>query len=97
VHVAIELAAPLVHRAAYSLTHADREATLHVSMAKAAASEAALLASRAALQCHGAIGYSFECDLHLWMKRAWALAAAHGDAAYHRARVADAVLQPVST
>ncbi len=96
VHVAIELAAPLVHRAAHSLTHGDRDATLHVSMAKAAASDAALLASRAALQCHGAIGYSFEHDLHLWMKRAWVLAASHGDAAYHRGRLADAILTPVS-
>jgi alkylation response protein AidB-like acyl-CoA dehydrogenase len=61
-------------------------------MAKAAASEAALRAARAALQCHGAIGYSFEYDLHMWMKRAWALAGAWGDAAWHRARVAAAVL-----
>ena len=50
-------------------------------MAKATASDAAMLAARQALQCHGAIGYSFEYDLHLFMKRAWALAAAWGDAA----------------
>ena len=61
-------------------------------MAKACASEAAALAARAALQCHGAIGYSFEHDLHLWMKRVWALAAAFGDAAWHRSRVAAAIL-----
>jgi alkylation response protein AidB-like acyl-CoA dehydrogenase len=61
-------------------------------MAKACASDAAHRAARAALQCHGAIGYSFEHDLHLWMKRAWALAAAWGDAAWHRARVAAHVL-----
>ena len=35
--------------------------------------DAAALAARHALQCHGAIGYSFEHDLHLWMKRVWAL------------------------
>ena len=56
-------------------------------MAKALASDAAALVARQALQCHGAIGYAFENDLHLWMKRAWALAAAWGDAAWHRARV----------
>jgi alkylation response protein AidB-like acyl-CoA dehydrogenase len=61
-------------------------------MAKAQASDAALVAARAALQCHGAIGYSVEHDLHLWMKRAWALAAAWGDAAWHRARVGTAIL-----
>ena len=70
----------------------DPDRSLHVSMAKAQASEAALAAARAALQCHGAIGYTFEYDLHLWMKRAWALAAAWGDAAWHRARVGAAIL-----
>jgi hypothetical protein len=41
---------------------------------------------------HGAIGYSYEHDLHLWMKRAWALAASWGDAAWHRDRVGRAIL-----
>ena len=50
-------------------------------------------AARTALQCHGAIGYTVEHDLHLWMKRAWALAAAWGDAAFHRARVGDCLLR----
>jgi alkylation response protein AidB-like acyl-CoA dehydrogenase len=48
--------------------------------------------ARAALQCHGAIGYTVEYDLHLWMKRVWALSAAWGDAAWHRRRVGDAIL-----
>jgi alkylation response protein AidB-like acyl-CoA dehydrogenase len=86
-HVALEMAAPAVYRAAYSLARRDPERSVHASMAKALASEAALLAARKALQCHGAIGYAFENDLHLWMKRAWALASAWGDASEHRARV----------
>ena len=44
------------------------------------------------LQCHGAIGYSYEHDLHLWMKRAWALSRTWGDASWHRDRVARAIL-----
>ena len=52
-----------------------------------------LLAARKALQVHGAIGYTVEYDLHMWMKRAWALAAAWGDAAWHRARIKNAVLE----
>ena len=64
---------PLDYRAAYSVTHGDPAAPIHVSMAKARAGDVAALAARHALQCHGAIGYSFEHDLHLWMKRAWAL------------------------
>jgi alkylation response protein AidB-like acyl-CoA dehydrogenase len=89
---ALEFARPLVARAAYSVAHGDPEAPIHVSMAKAQASDAAELAGRAALQCHGAIGYSYEYDLHLWMKRAWALAASWGDARWHRARVASVIL-----
>lgn len=90
--VKLEFARPVVYRAAYSMSRASEARSLHVSMAKAYASEAALLAARAALQCHGAIGYSYEYDLHLWMKRAWALAAAWGDASWHRARVGNIVL-----
>jgi alkylation response protein AidB-like acyl-CoA dehydrogenase len=90
--VKLEFARPVVYRAAYSMSRADRDAPLHVSMAKAYASDAALLAARAALQCHGAIGYSYEHDLHLWMKRAWALAVAWGDVSWHRARVGALIL-----
>ena len=91
-HVALEYARPLVYRAAHSLAHADSARGVHVSMAKASASEAALLAARKALQLHGAIGYSYEYDLQLFMKRTWALAAAYGDALDHRKRIADLVL-----
>jgi alkylation response protein AidB-like acyl-CoA dehydrogenase len=90
--VKLEFARPVVYRAAYSMSRAPDSGSLHVSMAKAYASDAALLAARAALQCHGAIGYSYEHDLHLWMKRAWALAAAWGDASWHRARAGTLVL-----
>jgi alkylation response protein AidB-like acyl-CoA dehydrogenase len=92
-HMKLEMARPAVYRAAYSLAHADDDRALHVSMAKACASDAATLAARTALQCHGAIGYSFEHDLQLWMKRAWSLAAAWGDSRRHRARVATVILE----
>ncbi|HEY2517137.1 MAG TPA: acyl-CoA dehydrogenase family protein, partial [Polyangiaceae bacterium] len=88
----VEFARPAVYRAAYSMAQNDPERSVHVSMGKACAGDAATHAARAALQCHGAIGYSFEHDLHLWMKRAWALAAAWGHADWHRARVATAIL-----
>jgi len=92
VRVGLEFARPLVYRAAYSLATEDPSASIHVSMAKARAGDVAALAAGHALQCHGAIGYSFEHDLHLWMKRAWALVAAWGDSAWHRERVARAIL-----
>ena len=85
--LALEFARPLVYRAAVA-----RSTRSHVSMAKAKADDAALLAGRVALQCHGAIGYTTEYDLHLYMKRAWALAGSWGDARLHRARVGRAIL-----
>jgi alkylation response protein AidB-like acyl-CoA dehydrogenase len=88
----LEFAGPLVHRAAWSLQEGHPDRSLHVSMAKVAASEAAALACRKSLQVHGAIGYTFEYDLHLYMKRAWALAAAWGSPAWHRDRAAAAAL-----
>jgi len=95
--VAVEMAAPAVYRAAYSLAHGGRERSTHASMAKALASDAAGVAARKALQCHGAIGYAFENDLQLWMKRAWALSAAWGDAAWHRERVGRAIFEAGAT
>ncbi|MGA2519931.1 MAG: acyl-CoA dehydrogenase family protein [Acidimicrobiales bacterium] len=87
--VRVEFARPAVYRAAWSLAEGDPDVAVHASMAKALASEAALLAARTALQVHGAIGYTWEHDLHLWMKRAWSLASAWGDAGWHRARILD--------
>ncbi len=91
-HVKIEYARPVVYRAAYAIAHDEPDRRRDVSFAKVYAGDAAGAAARAALQCHGAIGYSFEYDLHLWMKRAWVLQTAWGTAAFHRNRVADAVI-----
>ena len=92
VALALEFARPVVYRAAWSVARQDPDRSLHVATAKAHASEAALQAGRVALQVHGAIGYTTEYDLHLWMKRAWALAASWGDAGWHRDRVGRAIL-----
>ena len=88
----LEFARPVVYRAAYSMAHDLDTRSRDVSMAKCYASGAATFVARQALQCHGAIAYTVEYDLHLWMKRVWALAAAWGDASFHRERVAIDVL-----
>jgi alkylation response protein AidB-like acyl-CoA dehydrogenase len=85
VHIAIELGRPLVYGAALSLQPRD------VSAAKAAASDAALLAARASLQTHGAIGFTQEHDLSLWLLRVQALRSAWGDPEAHRRRVLEAL------
>jgi alkylation response protein AidB-like acyl-CoA dehydrogenase len=87
----LSFARPAVYRAAHSLATGAATRERDVSMAKAMASDAAWFVGRQALQCHGAIGYTVEHDLHLYLKRTWALASAWGDAGWHRARVADAL------
>jgi alkylation response protein AidB-like acyl-CoA dehydrogenase len=85
VHIAIELARPLVYGAALSLESRD------VSAAKVAASEAALLAARSSLQTHGAIGFTQEHDLSLLLLRVQALRSAWGTPEVHRRRVLEAL------
>jgi hypothetical protein len=90
--IALEFARPLVYRAAASIATGDPDTAVHASMAKLKADDAALQTARAALQCHGAIGYTTEYDLHLYLKRSWALARTWGSATFHRERVARAIL-----
>ncbi|MGB5373406.1 MAG: acyl-CoA dehydrogenase family protein [Polyangiales bacterium] len=87
-----EFARPTVYRAGWSMATSFRDAEVDVSLAKIYAGHAAKFVAKEALQVHGAIGYTIECDLHMWMKRAWALAAAHGDAAHHRERIGRQIL-----
>ncbi|MEU9474977.1 acyl-CoA dehydrogenase family protein [Streptomyces sp. NPDC048191] len=70
--IALEFARPLVLGAAVALHPAD------VAAAKLTACEAAYATARAALQLHGAIGYTAEYDLSLWLTKARALRAAWG-------------------
>ena len=46
-----------------------------------------------ALQVHGALGYTWEQDLHIWMRRAWSLEQAWGRNDFHRSRVEERVLE----
>ena len=85
--VKLEFARPLVYAAAWSLDEREPTASRTASAAKAYASDTASEAARVALQVHGAIGYTWECDLQLFLKRAWALVEAWGSASDHRQRV----------
>ncbi|MBK8676490.1 MAG: acyl-CoA/acyl-ACP dehydrogenase [Cellvibrionales bacterium] len=92
VAVPLEYAKAVVHRAAYSIANNHPDAALHVSHAKLAASEASLLGAKNGIQVHGAMGYTWEVDMHIFMKKAWALNNTWGDVAFHKNRVADFVL-----
>jgi alkylation response protein AidB-like acyl-CoA dehydrogenase len=78
--------------AAWALDHEPDAAALAASAAKAYASDAAVNVCRSALQVHGGIGFTWEHDLHLFLKRAEANARAFGDARWHREQVAAALL-----
>jgi alkylation response protein AidB-like acyl-CoA dehydrogenase len=82
--VGLELARPLVYGAAVTGDPRD------VSAAKVAASEAAYRAGRVALQVHGAIGYTAEHDLGLWLTKVRALRSAWGTPHWHRTRILEA-------
>lgn len=90
--IALEHARPVVYRAGYALAQRETERGRDVSFAKVYAYRAAERAARAALQCHGAIGYTWEHDLHLWMKRVWALRGCWGTPEEHEDRVARLLL-----
>ncbi|MYW66351.1 acyl-CoA dehydrogenase [Streptomyces sp. SID8379] len=78
----LEFARPLLFGAALSMTSAD------IAAAKLTAGEAAYAAARAALQLHGAVGYTAELDLSLWLRKARPLRDAWGTPAQCRERVA---------
>jgi alkylation response protein AidB-like acyl-CoA dehydrogenase len=77
--------------AAWALDHEPESGPLAASMAKAYASDAGWRVPASALQVHGGIGFTWEHDLHLWLKRGKANAYMWGDARTHRARVADQI------
>lgn len=87
VHVSLELARPLLYGAAVALAAGSATTARDVSAAKVAAGHAAHRAGRAALQVHGAVGYTEEHSLGLSLTKARALLAAWGTPAVHRARV----------
>lgn len=90
--VKIEFAEPVVYRAAASLARGNANAGVHIAHARLATGEAARLAARNSLQVHGAMGYTWEADLQMFMKRAWALEPTWGSRAYQKARVSEHIL-----
>jgi len=68
----------------------DRRRAAHV--AKAASAGAAHRAAKDAVQVHGGIGFTWEHDLHLWMRRAFASEALFGSREWHHDRLADLLL-----
>jgi alkylation response protein AidB-like acyl-CoA dehydrogenase len=87
--VQIEKARATAWFAMMAVAENDPRRTLATSMAKAAAGDCQALVCRDAIQIHGGMGYTWESDVQLFVKRAKSLEALFGTGRAHRRRIAD--------
>lgn len=87
-YVAVERARSLLYFAGLTVAENDARRGIATSMAKAAAGDCQRLLVQDGLQLHGGIGFTWEYDLHLYLKRAASLDSLLGDSRLHRRRVA---------
>jgi len=87
--LAVDRARSLTYAAACAIDHEPDDALRLARMAKAAASDAAAFCSDRSIQLHGGIGFTWECDVHLYFKRQKHNQLLYGDAAYQRAKLAE--------
>jgi alkylation response protein AidB-like acyl-CoA dehydrogenase len=87
--IQVESVRSLVYAAASALESGDAEAEKLARMAKAAASDAYVFAASRAVQLHGGIGFTQDCDAQLYFKRAQTTRGAWGDALHHRRWLAE--------
>jgi acyl-CoA dehydrogenase len=90
-YIAYEKARSHLYAAAHSYGQ-QGSGIVAAHMAKAAADKAYAFAADRAIQFHGAFGFTHECDAGLHRRAAIFHASQHGDAAWHRARLADLLL-----
>jgi alkylation response protein AidB-like acyl-CoA dehydrogenase len=90
-YVALESARTTAWFAAAAIDEGDERATLATSMAKSSVGDAQKLIAQEGIQCLGGIGYTWEHDMHLYVKRVKTSAAFFGTGAEHRARIATAI------
>src|SRR5207237_10100680 len=87
-YVAVEGARATAYYAVLTIAEDDERRALAVSMAKAAAGDAQRLIAQEGIQIMGGMGYTWEHDMHLYVKRAKSGDALFGTSSDHRARVA---------
>lgn len=92
VMLAIDESKSLLYNAACALDHEPERATVAAHMAKASASDTAARAAGRAVQCHGGIGFTWECFVHLYFKRQKHSQLLWGDAAWHRSEIASLLI-----
>ena len=77
-----------MYTAACAIDTEPEEAERYARMAKSSASDMAAFASGRSVQLHGGIGFTWECDVHLYFKRQLHNQMLFGDGAYQRAKLA---------
>jgi alkylation response protein AidB-like acyl-CoA dehydrogenase len=85
--IGLEFARPLLYAAAVALGAGAPTTARDIAAARVACADAARRAARTALQVHGAIGYTLECDISLWLVKVRSLSSTWGSQAEHRAVV----------
>ena len=89
--ILLERARALGEFAALTIAEDDDRRALAVAMAKAASGDAAALIAKEGIQLHGGIGYTWESDVHLYVRRLESDALLFGTAEHHRRTVADLI------
>lgn len=92
VMIMIDHARSLTYNAACAIDHEPEQSAMYAHMAKASASDMAEYASGRSVQFHGGMGFTWECFVHLHFKRQMHNQVLYGDAAYHRAKLADMII-----
>jgi len=85
----IDRARSLLYGAACDIDTGEATAEISARMAKSAAADAAAFGSGRSVQLHGGIGFTWECDLHIYFKRQMHNQMLFGDAVYQRAKLGD--------
>ena len=96
VMIQTDQAKSLVYTAACAIDTEPERARQFAHMAKASASDTAAFASGRSVQCHGGIGFTWECFVHLYFKRQKHSQMLWGDAPWHRARLAEILIGDVA-
>ncbi len=86
----------LVYNAACAIDHEPADAEQFARIAKAAAADTGWFCSGRSVQLHGGIGFTWECDVHIYFKRQQMNQFLYGDAVHHRRHLADLIIGPAA-
>jgi len=89
--IAVETARSALYYAACIADDGSDDLTTNASLAKAWCSEAYFRCAAESIQIHGGVGFTWEYDPHLHLKRARASESWLGDPNYHRERIAESI------